>query len=161
MNTGKTRILAIGLFLLGVRPATGLECPPRASVADALSRATAVFSGEVVAEEYRRVDYSASGGVGEARVLVVKFKVERWWKGGDAEDVFLYTSVMKTPDGRRIATSEEAFFSFRKGESYLVYAYGPPDKLRTSGCARTKNLTQAGEDLRELGEGNAPKRKQE
>ena len=158
MKTLKTHLLALSLFLLSTNTAAELRCPQRARVADDFSRATAVFSGKAVAEEFRRVDYSVSGGVGEADVVVVKFKVERWWKGGSGENVILYTSVTRMPNGLISIHGEE--FSFRKGESYLVYAYGPPDRLRTSVCARTSKLAQAEEDLRELGEGSSPLKKQ-
>ena len=154
-----TPLLAATLILSTGITAAELRCLRPASVTDAVSRATAVFSGEAVAKGYRRVDLSASGGVGEVEVLAVKFKVRRWWKGGNSRDVVLYTSVTKTPGVGVSSLAED--FAFRKGESYLVYAYGPPEKLRTSACTRTSTLAQAEEDLRELGEGRAPKEKGE
>jgi hypothetical protein len=147
-------LLAVTLLLL-TGGAAELRCPGRPGVTDAFSRATAVFSGEAVSKEYRRVDLSASGGVGELEVLAVKFKVKRWWKGGAAREAFLYTSVTRTP-GYGISSHAEGF-AFTKGESYLVYAYGPPDRLRTNACTRTSLLARAGEDLHALGEGSAPK----
>ena len=134
-----------------------LECPPPGSMRVALANATAVFAGEVVSEEYPDVNTDPSGKPAEARVLVIKLKVKRWWKGDGAEEVQLYTSSRKYPDGRISEIANDFFF--REGESYLVYAYGPKEKLRTDGCGRTRNLADAGEDLRELGEGKVPEKK--
>lgn len=149
----------IMLILLTGSNAARLDCSKPISVPEELNRATAVFSGEAVAEEYRKMDFSASGGVGEAEVLVVKFRVKRWWKGAGVEKAVLYTSVTKVPGGGTSSLAED--FRFRKGVSYLVYAYGSADKLRTSACTRTRKLAEAEEDLRELGEGSAPEKKRE
>lgn len=158
LKAHQTPLLVVILFSLSLNTAAGLECPSRAGIADEFSRATAVFMGKAVAKEYRRVDYSASGSVGEAQVLVIKFKVERSWKGVRSEEVVLYTSVTKASNG--LISSHGEDFSFHQGESYLVYSYGPPDKLRTNACARTSKLSQAGEDLRELGEDSPPMKNQ-
>ena len=158
MLTVKISLIIIPILLTGSTVAR-LECRKPGSVTEELNRASVVFSGEAVSKEYRKVDFSRSGGVGEAQVLVVKFKVNRWWKGGGAEDAVLYTSVTKIPGGGTSSLAED--FRFSKGESYLVYAYGPRDKLKTSACTRTRKLTEAEEDLRELGEGSAPKGKRE
>ena len=134
----------------------GSECPPWGSVRMSLSNSTAVFSGEVVSEEYRDTKTDAWGEPAEAKALVVKLKVNRWWKGSGAEEVYLLTSVRKFPDGRTSLLADDFFF--RKGESYLVYAYGPEENLQTDGCTRTRGLAEAGEDLSELGEGTVPEK---
>lgn len=44
-------------------------------------------------------------------------------------------------------------FPFRRGKSYLVYAYRTGDgSLDVRICGRTRDLTHAAADLRELGE---------
>jgi len=149
-------ILVISLSCLRGAEAN-LECPPLGSMRVALANATAVFAGEVVSEEYRDVNTESSSKPAEAKVLVVRLKVKRWWKGDGAEEVQLYTSSRKYPDGRVSEIANDFFF--REGESYLVYAYGHEEKLRTDGCGRTRKLADAAEDLRELGEGKVSEKK--
>lgn len=152
MNACKTCLLTMMFLLLDTGRVVAVECPRRASVADALGATTAVFSGKAVAEEFRKVRVKTDADTVETNVLVVKFKVERWWKGGDSKEVVLHTMSSKQLDGTVAINSND--FHFRKGERYLVYAYGSPDKLRTSACARTGRLIEAEDDLRLLGEGS-------
>lgn len=135
----------------------GLECAPLPSVRVSVKQSTAVFTGEVVSEEYRDVNTDSAGQPKPAQALVVKLKVTRWWKGDAREEVYLYTSVRKYPDGSSSVMAED--FQFRKGESYLVYAFSRDGHLVTSGCSRTRKLAEAEEDLRELGEGKLPDKK--
>ena len=89
--------------------------------------------------------------------MVIKFNVERWWKGSGDEEVFLYTGVSRWPGGyTRIFGSD---FTFTVGEEYLVYAFGDVDNLTTTVCERTTKLVKAGEDLKALGEGRLPEKK--
>lgn len=150
----KSFFLATILLLFNISLNATVECNARLSVADEFKRVSAVFAGEAVAEEYRDITFGKEAG---AKVLVVKFKVEKWWKGGETEEVYLYTSIRKFPDGSTRKFGEN--FHFNKGESYLVYAYDFEDKLRTSQCRRTKTLAKAEEDMRELGEGSEPTKK--
>lgn len=48
---------------------------------------------------------------------------------------------------------------YEDGESYLIFADGPLDSLRTGICQRTRVLRDAGEDLRALGRGRPPRRR--
>jgi len=57
-----------------------------------VSQATAVFSGEVVSEEYRDITTDSLGKPTDVKALLVRLKVKRWWKGNEAEHVDLYTS---------------------------------------------------------------------
>ena len=146
-------ILVSLLFSVG----SAYECPGVASVAVSIKNSTAVFSGEVISEEYRDVKKDSVGEAREAKALFIKLKVKRWWKGNRDEEVELYTSVRKYADGTTSVMAED--FLFQKGESYLVYAYGPAERLRTDGCQRTRKLADAEKDLSELGEGTVPEKK--
>ena len=158
MLTVSTCLLAFALALsAGV--VAEQRCPKPAGVPEELARATAVFSGEAVGAGYRRVDLSAVGGVGEIEVWAVRFKVTRWWKGGGPAEAVVYTSSTRTPGVGLHSLAEGP--ALRKGESYLVYAYGPPHMLKAGQCSRTKPLARAAEDLRELGEGRAPEERRE
>jgi len=90
-------------------------------------------------------------------ILVLKFSVERWWKGSGEEEVFLHTGVSRWPGGyTRIFTEG---FNFIVGEKYLVYGFGAVDNLTTSVCERTTKLEKAGDDLKALEEGRLPEKK--
>jgi hypothetical protein len=99
------------------------------SVKGVFKNSTAVFSGEVL---------ETRSGV---NFLEARFRVERSWKGVEAEEVFV------TTDGH--AESPH----YRVGEKYLVFAGSNNGKLFTGICSRTKRLEYAEEDLRQLGEG--------
>lgn len=144
-------LLILSLLIFSVSPNVTFDCPVPATVPDEVKRATAVFVGEVIAEEYREIKDGEDAG---AKVLTVRIKVKRWWKGNGANEVIMYTSITEFPDGTTRRFAED--FRFHKGESYLIYAFGPQDKLRTSECSRTKKLSVAEEDLNQLGEGYEP-----
>lgn len=121
-----------------------------------------VFTGKVIGFEYRKGIHNEfmesrkkdSGKHIDYETLIVEFQVERWWKGEATSEIFLVTGNTRNSDGT--GSSSGCDYSFKEGESYLVYAYGKEDELRTSSCARTKLLTNAEEDLRILGEGKEP-----
>ncbi len=92
-----------------------------------------------------------------AKALVIKIKIEKVWKGDMGEEVYLYTSERKNPDGTSSVNAED--FWFHKGERYLVYAFIRDGHLQTNGCGRTRKFAEAEVDLRELGEGELPKRR--
>ena len=101
------------------------------SIKGALKNSTAVFSGEVL--EIR-------SGV---NFLQARFRVERSWKGVEAEQVSVLTEN----------TAESTHY--RVGEKYLVFAGIRDGKLFTGNCSRTKRLEYAEEDLKQLGEGKS------
>jgi hypothetical protein len=49
------------------------------------------------------------------------------------------------------AAGGDCGYAFRRGDTYLVYAVGAPDDLRTSICTRTRPASEAAEDLAALG----------
>lgn len=106
-----------------------------ASFQSAYSQSKAVFVGEVVGEEKD----------GDTRAF--DFKVEKYWKGSDAENV-------------EILVYETARYQawFKKGGKYLIYATADEDgKLHVGRCSRSRDLDNAGEDLQKLGKGRAPR----
>jgi hypothetical protein len=137
------------------------------AVQHAAKQSTMVFVGKVVGFEYRKGIPNQyieslrkdSGKYFDYETMVVKFQVERWWKGEVASEIFLVTSVTKHSDGT--GSSSGCDYSFKQSESYLVYADGKENELRTNACARTKLSTKAGEDLKILGEGKEPVEKKD
>jgi hypothetical protein len=72
--------------------------------------------------------------------------------------VLLYTHRVKEPNGL-ISFLDEDFVP-QEGERYLVFAYrGEGGRLTTQTCSRSKTLTEAEADIRELGIGHRPEKK--
>jgi hypothetical protein len=126
-------------------------------VAYELKSATAVFAGKVIAQEYRPILNPTAEEPEGSQVLITKISVDRWWKGDGGEEVEMYTSVTKLPNGLTRRFAED--FNFELGKRYLVYAFGQPDRLVTNVCTLTRNIEQTADQLRELGEGTEPKKK--
>jgi hypothetical protein len=104
------------------------------SVKGTLEKSVAVFSGEVL--EIRN----------SLNLLQARFRVERSWKGVEAEEVWVSTDgSVESPH-------------YRAGEKYLVFATLSNDRLFTGSCSRTKKLEYAERDLQQLGEGKALKK---
>jgi hypothetical protein len=95
----------------------------------------AVFFGELV--EIVQTD------LGSPRV--VKFKVEKYWKGVKGESVSIMTTAIY-PCG----------YDFRTGEKYLIYAGKENGQFETAPC-RILHVDAAADDLKKLGRGKAPK----
>ncbi len=126
-----------------------------------VKNSTMVFAGKVIGFEYRKgipnkflqsrnIDYETK---------VVKFQVEQWWKGETPKEIFLITDETKNADGT--ASNTSCNYNFKEGESYLVFAYGKENELRTDKCSRTQPLNKAIEYLKILGEGKEPLEKKD
>lgn len=152
------------LFAAALAPAAfGCSCMPEPTVERARKEASAVFSGRYVGAEYRKgivnelaeMMQETEGAKQGYEVLVLKFEVGRWWKGGPAREVILVSQQTRAADGTE--TVSMCDFHFEQGESYLVYAYGSKGGLETGSCTRTKKLKRAAKDLKALGKGQTPR----
>ena len=132
-------LAALYLFSLPCS-ASSLECGPPLSVKAEFDSATAVFQGKVIGAEERERPNPVGPSM---KYRVFRFGVERWWKGGNKEEVEIYDF------------GEESFI-FEKEKHYLVYTFSEMDKLSTDNCTGTKNIERAQEDLKFLGEGRKP-----
>ncbi len=148
----------------GISSVLGCVCVPSKGVRDDLKGSSAVFSGKFIGKEYRKVAgdeiITSHGGAGEKKVeqeiLVLKFQVERWWKGNYTREVKIVTDQMKSSDGSQTIT--DCDFPFQLGKRYLVFTYSDENDLKTNACTRTKAMEKAAEDLKALGRGRKPKR---
>ena len=99
-----------------------------------------------------------TGKVIEYETLVVKVRINQWWKGEPLTEVYLLTSSTRNADGTSLHNSCD--FTFHKGEIYLIFAtkYSSKDEneYRTGYCSRTRKLSSADDDLKVLGEGKKP-----
>jgi hypothetical protein len=132
----------------------------------AVEKSKAVFSGEVVGFEYRKdipnqfmdEKVKESGKVIEYETLVVKVRVNQWWKGKPPTEVYLLTVSTRNADGT--STHNSCDYTFHKGETYLIFATQfntkKENEYRTGSCSRTRKLSVADDDLKILGEGKKP-----
>jgi hypothetical protein len=131
-------------------------CDTPATVEKAFAETTAIFTGKYIGSEYRKgiknefaeMDAEAKGKPVEYEVLVHKFKVAHWWKGGTEEEAILVSDHVRTTDGSEMIS--DCDLGFENGKSYLIYAYGEANELGSGACTRTKSLKRADADLREL-----------
>ena len=116
------------------------SCVPSPPPLEALAKADAVFSGEVVS-------ISEPGGlfgswlVSSTGPVTVEFRVSAVWKGDSHETMSIKTAWSSASCG----------FEFALDEQYIVYAREGWASL----CSRTKSIHTAREDLAALGEGVA------
>ena len=123
------------------------KCATPGPPSEELARSDLVFSGRVVSIQ------SIDEGGGPAKdpdpeapdygVYSIEFDVETVWKGTARETMYLTTN----------RDSASCGFTFAQGDSYVVYAQ---DDLVVSRCSRTRLLSEAEQDLDDLGEGSAP-----
>jgi hypothetical protein len=160
LNKQKIIISAVICLFLSAINSFACSCDPsdesvNDAVKNAIKQSTVVFVGKFVGYEYRKGiprRYTKEPIEYETRVLI--FQVERGWKGETTSKMFLATDRIRNADGTGSGSSCD--YDFEKGETYLIYAYGKENELRTDYCTRTELLTKAEEDLKILGEGKEP-----
>lgn len=135
-----TLILFIILFNIFLHLDFGFPCTcvPPDTPTEELEKSDAVFAGTVIE---LRVDTLRVDNVNVLLFRKAKFEVLAVWKGLDLGDVTVMTPFETSACG----------FAFEQGTSYLVYAFLVNDSLSTNICTRTKKLSEAEEDLEELG----------
>lgn len=155
MKIHKLIFLITALLFFSVNAYSSYRCIKPGTASQELESAAVVFSGKVIEQEYLKITDPSNSDFGGER-LTVKLKVDRWWKGSIDNEIVLHTSEVRFLNGITSFFSEDFHFNF--GESYLVYAFYYKDAFRTNGCTRTKLLSKAEEDIKELGEGYLPKK---
>ena len=143
--------------LLTVQLATGAgrahacKCGPPPPPLEALDEASAVFTGTVVSFETFSFEAEFESDRTES-YWSVELDVDRVWKGPVASTTFVY--VWHGPAC--------GYGNFNIGEDFLVYTHQrsydevDDDTLFVSFCSRTRPLEDADEDLKALGDGQAP-----
>lgn len=145
-------VAAAVLSIVLADPVSACSCIPPAAPAKALEQADAVFSGKVLKIKREKSVYKKDTGVQPGPVgglfasVEAVFEVDKTWKGTDKKTVSVFTA----------SNSAACGFDFQTGRSYLVYASRDDrQRLITTLCTRTKSLSAAGEDLKEIGPGKA------
>ncbi len=140
--TGKAGLLLILTTLLlsvSPTPAYACSCAQLPPPLDFLEASDAVFSGRVLSVEGIPLQNDPDG---IDIPVEVTFQVSKVWKGPSDGTLVVETSL----EGSLCGLGR----TFRINEEYLVYAFGEESELRTNLCTRTKEITNAQEDLAEL-----------
>jgi hypothetical protein len=140
------RVLSLPLLLMiGSISAYACSCDPPAPQ-KLFREAHAVFVGEVI-------DISESSvplGKGFPGVSYsVTFKISKYWKGVKGSEITVHSDL---------GSLECHQFAFRKGEKYLVYAFGK-DLISITGCTRSGQVDAEYviEQLKLFGKGKVPR----
>ncbi|XID95653.1 hypothetical protein ACF3MZ_14520 [Paenibacillaceae bacterium WGS1546] len=149
MKASSVVALCVLLLLCGgifVKPdkAYACSCAAPPSVKEELNRKTAVFEGkavDVIVPNKETIDSTVDR-------VEVRFEVSRAWKGQVDANETVYTAIGSESCG---------YTDFEAGRTYLVSAYGSPERLETGMCELTKPVDQASAELAELGKGYAPR----
>jgi hypothetical protein len=133
------------LWLASPGCAFACSCLPPGPPKVELAQSVAVFAGRVIS-----IEKPSDTLMSSANPISVTLQVSTIWKGPAHQTVVVQTG----PD------SAGCGFSFEVGQEYLVYARGTETNLMVSLCSRTQRLTDATEDIRQLGQGMAPQPQQ-
>jgi hypothetical protein len=119
-------IWAAAFLSLGSSRTFACECQQKNDFELEFALATAVFVGEVL-----EIEDVQNGST-------VVFSVQKMWKGAGSNTVVIRTK------------NQGCAFSFRKNESYLVYAVEDGGDLRTTKCSRTVPIAYGSDDIKKL-----------
>ncbi|PYS67179.1 MAG: hypothetical protein DMF69_23825 [Acidobacteria bacterium] len=127
-------VVLIVATICGTASVYACSCMNPGPPCDATSKSTAVFVGTVVSSK----DAKTTGQY-DFNSREVKFSVEEAFKGVSSTEVSVFTGWGGGDCG----------YPFRTGQQYLVYTYSDEKDVRfkTSICSRTRQLSEAKEDL--------------
>jgi len=129
--------LTVAVLIAG--PVMACTCAAPATAAAGLQRSVAVFRGKVTAIHRPFWDWRGLSTSGSQRV---SFEVSKQWKGPPATNVDVTTRL----------SGEACGFPFAKNHEYLVCVVSEPKDLQTGICTGTKNVNEAGQEMRQLDE---------
>jgi len=129
-------VITFGLLFSSIFSVNALSCAEPPPPKEALEKSSAVFVGKVI-------DINEPSNIDSENPIRITFEVLTIWKGPDNKKI-----IVKTPD--------HYWGPYKMGEEYLIYAYNDEGELTTGLCSRTRFLSGAEEDLKELSDGRTP-----
>ncbi|WP_027084415.1 hypothetical protein [Cohnella panacarvi] len=130
-------IIIVGLMLFPESKAYACSCAG-ADAKGKLERSHVVFLGKVT-------DKGGTKKFDHGRLRKYSFEVDQAWKGTNEKHITIYSY-----DGPGASCG----FEFEKNQVYLVYSYkGDNNLFQTNLCSGNLNLSQASDDLQQLGDG--------
>ena len=138
-------VAKVGLVILGLcfvfgaaNEASACSCVPLRPVCEGVGSASAVFVGRVVGGAEQKTADDGKGNKVKYDVGTIHFAVEEVFSGVIGSKV----------DIRSGTGGGDCGYWFKRGERYIVYAYGDAKKgYGTNICTRTRPVAQAAEDL--------------
>src|SRR6185369_8419633 len=130
---GLATVVMMSLAGAGNACSCGRELPP----CEAFSGASAVFVGRVLDAAQQNEIKNDDGTRSIYDVGAIRFEVKESFLGVTRNSVVIHSGTGGGDCG----------YWFKRGETYLVYAYGKPDELSTGICTRTRPVAKAEEDL--------------
>lgn len=119
------------------------SCAIPGTPTEEMARSGAVFTGKVI----EIVDRNKNGFIqSSADPVEAVITVDQIWKGIEESQVVVVTE----------RDSASCGFEFEVNLEYIIYASKDGDQLRASLCSRTALLSDASDDLIELGDGEKP-----
>lgn len=125
------------VIILSFEPADACSCAGEPPPCEAFSGATAVFVGEVLDAAQQKEHKNEDGTTTVYDVGSIRFHVTEAFSG-------VTSSIVVISSG---TGGGDCGYWFKRGQSYLVYAFGEPERLSTGICTRTAPISDAEEDL--------------
>ncbi|MFC1610805.1 hypothetical protein ACFL6C_07595 [Myxococcota bacterium] len=132
---------AVSMLAVPVGSAHACSCAQPGTPEEALAASDAVFRGKVT--EIDKASAGCGGEMSSADPDYVTLDVSTVWKG----------EVGKTTEVTTATSDASCGYTFDLNEEYIVYAKAGSDDLHVSLCSRTRPVSEASEDLAELGSG--------
>jgi len=130
--------ISLFVFMVSAPAVSACSCMPERPPCEGFGEAKAVFIGKVTGAKEQREHRDEHGKVFKYDVGEIYFNVEESFFGMPATRAVIHSGTGGGDCG----------YWFRRGERYLVYAYGESlNSLGTNICTRTRPLADAGEDL--------------
>jgi hypothetical protein len=131
-------------------------CPGRSedimkAVSEEFNKSSLVFSGKVIEAKWQPIsEKKASGERIKAKVLILKFAVDNWWKGKIRNVIYWRTSYIRYPSLNEGRMGSNCELGFNVGRKYLVYARNFEGRLVALACGGTTQIENAENDIKEL-----------
>jgi hypothetical protein len=132
------RRIAVAVFL----SACWALVPADASACTCVSSSTAPSRSELTRQVLQELSEALAVFVGEpiaSNQLALRFRVRSVWKGEVGPELVMSSGAEVTMDG--LISSSSCNFSFRAGETYVVFASGTtPTRMRARSCTFTSQI---------------------
>jgi hypothetical protein len=129
--------LLLAVFIISPTTATACSCANEPPPCEAFTEATAIFVGKVIGAAQQNEVVNKNGSKTIYDVGSIRFAVQEAFVGIKGTEATIQSGTGGGDCG----------YWFRRGETYLIYAYGELDNLSTNICTRTRLITVAEEDL--------------
>ena len=132
-----TLVFAAFVFMGSARDARACSCGVSPPPCEVFAKASAVFVGKVIDAAQQQVATREDGTKEVFDVGAIRFQVMEAFAGVKGREVTIHSGTGGGDCG----------YWFKRGEVYLVYAFGELSHLGTTICSRTNPIAEASEDM--------------